>query len=92
MSENSQPPVKLPPPSPEYIPAETDTLVIVKFYGNTPQVQELRFIGAAAEHCIVASERLKIEYHKMQAIAEQKAREQGILRASTLPKSGLAKG
>lgn len=92
MSENTQPAVKLPPPSDLYKPAETDTLIIVKFVGNTPQVQELRFIQSTAEHLIVASERLKIEYHKMQALADERARRQGILTTDTLPDSGLAKG
>ena len=95
MTENSQPPdmpVKLPPPSAGYMPAETDTVVIVKFFGNTPQVKEVRFIGACAEHAIVASERLKIAYHTMQAVADRKAREEGILTASELPGIGLVKG
>lgn len=92
MSENAQPAVKLPPPSDIYQPPNTDTMVIVKFVGNTPQVLELRFIQATAEHLMVAGERLKIEYHKLQAIADQKAREQGILTTDKLPNSELAKG
>lgn len=95
MTENDQAPnvpVKLPPPHPDYHPAKTDTLVIVKFIGNTPQVQELRFIGACAEHAMAASERLKIYYHRAQAIADEKARARGILTADTMPESGLAKG
>lgn len=95
MTENNQlpnPPVKLPPPSDGYMPAETDTLVIVKFFGNTPQVKEVRFVAACAEHAIVASERLKIAYHTMQAVADQKAREDGILTTSKMPNSDLAKG
>lgn len=88
MSENTQ----LPPVSDLYQPPNTDTLVIVKFVGNTPQVLELRFIQATAEHLMVAGERLKIEYHKLQAIADRKAaEEQGILVAKDLPDSGLAK-
>ncbi len=95
MEENKQPetgpPVKLPPPSDLYQPPNTDTMVIVKFVGNTPQVLELRFIQASAEHLSIAGERLKIEYHKMQAIADRKAAGQGILRASDLPDGGLSK-
>jgi len=84
-------PIQLPPVSDLYQPPNTDTLVIVKFVGNTPQVLELRFIQATAEHLIVAGERLKIEYHKLQSIADRKAAEGGILKASDLPDSGLSK-
>lgn len=85
-------PVQLPPPCDMYEPANTDTLVIVKFVGNTPQVQELRFIQSTAEHLMVAGERLKIEYHKLQAIADRKAAEEkAILVAKDLPDGGLSK-
>lgn len=84
-------PTQLPPPCEMYEPAKTDTLVIVKFVGNTPQIQELRFVGACGEHLEIAGERLRMEYHRLQAIAERKAAEQGILKASDLPDSGLAK-
>lgn len=84
-------PTQLPPPSEMYQPANTDTLVIVKFVGNTPQVQELRFIQATAEHLAIAGERLKIEYHKLQAIADQRAAQQGILTTKDLPEGGLSK-
>ncbi len=95
MTENKQKsdaPVKLPPPSAGYMPAETDTVVIVTFYGNTPQIKDIRFVAACAEHAMMASERLKIAYHTMHAVAEQKAREDGILTTSKLPNSELAKG
>lgn len=84
-------PTQLPPPCDMYEPANTDTLVIVKFVGNTPQVQELRFIQATAEHLSIAGERLKIEYHKLQAIADQRAAQQGILTSKDLPDGGLSK-
>ena len=84
-------PVQLPPPCDEYEPANTDTLVIVKFVGNTPQIQEMRFIQACAEHLEIAGKRLQMEYYRLQAIADRKAAEGGILKASDLPDSGLAK-
>ncbi len=85
-------PTQLPPPCDMYQPANTDTLVIVKFVGNTPQVQELRFVQACAEHLEIAGGRLKIEYRKLQAIADKKAaEEQGILVAKDLPDGGLSK-
>ena len=88
MSEN----VQLPPVSDLYQPPNTDTLVIVKFVGNTPQVLELRFIQATAEHLMIAGERLKIEYHKLQGIADRKAAEEkAILVAKDLPDGGLSK-
>ncbi len=94
MTENNQSPdvpVKLPPPCDVYEPANTDTLVIVKFVGNTPQIQEMRFIQACAEHLEIAGERLQMEYKRLQAIADHKAAQQGILTASDLPGGGLAK-
>lgn len=84
-------PTQLPPPSEMYQPANTDTLVIVKFVGNTPQILEMRFIQACAEHLEIAGERLQMEYHRLQAIADEKAAQQGILKASDLPEGGIVK-
>lgn len=84
-------PTQLPPPCDMYEPANTDTLVIVKFVGNTPQIQEMRFIQACAEHLEIAGKRLQMEYYRLQAIADRKAAEGGILTASDLPDDGLSK-
>jgi len=82
----------LPPPCDTYQPANTDTLVIVKFVGNTPQIQEMRFVQACAEHLEIAGGRLQMEYRRLQAIADRKAADLGILTAKELPNSGLTKG
>lgn len=84
-------PIPLPPPCDAYQPANTDTLVIVKFVGNTPQIQEMRFIQACAEHLEIAGERLQMEYKRLQGIADRKAAEGGILTAGDLPDGGLSK-
>lgn len=76
----------LPPPDEQYVPAKTDSRVVVRFFGNTPQVAEMKFLACTPEHLWACAERLRWEANKMQAMSEQAQARMGIQTTDRLPK------
>lgn len=84
MEKPSQPP-ELPPTHPAYEPAKTDSVLILKFVGNTPMIHELRMFGTAPEHLAAAAKRLEYEYEKMQRISDARNAGMGIQTTDKMP-------
>ena len=80
----NQPP-ELPPTHPAYEEAETDSVLIIKFVGNTPMIHEIRMFGTAPEHLAAASMRLRYEYEKMQRISDARNTKMGIHTTDKMP-------
>lgn len=68
----------LPPVDPQYTPPKTDSRIVVRFFGNTPQVAEMKFLGCTPEHLWAAAERLRWEANKMMANQEMAQARMGL--------------
>lgn len=88
---NTQGPPALPPPDPQYEPAKTDSRIIVRFFGNTPEVAEMQFMGCSPGHLWACAERLAYEADKMQKLADYKQSQMGIKTAGAMPPSGFVR-
>jgi hypothetical protein len=76
---------ELPPPDPQYDVAKTDSRIVIRMYGNTPQVAEMKFLACTPEHLWAAAKRLEWEANKMQAMSDAQQARMGIQTTDKMP-------
>ncbi len=79
----------LPPIDPQYKIPQTDTVIVVRFIGDTPNVAEVRGTGISVGHFWAAAERLTYMANRYQAKHDDKQDQLGILTTDQMPDDKL---
>lgn len=83
--------VELPAPDDSYMPAVTDTVIIVKFIGNTAKIKSLQAFPQGHiydGHFAAAAVRLQMEAEAMMQLEEARKRGMGIQTTDRMPNEG----
>jgi hypothetical protein len=83
--------IELPEPDPAYMPAFTDTVIIVKFIGNTAKVKSVQAFPPGHiydGHFAAAAVRLQLEAEASMSLEEVRKKAMGIQTTNQMPDEG----